>query len=79
MDEKHSRLVAAVDEIGEGEVRIRIRDGRWIISVERWKRNPSQLEIHQAIDDTLEWAFRGLEQQDIGEIVLKQVKKLKLD
>jgi hypothetical protein len=77
--DKHERLAEAVDEIGEGEVRIKIRDGRWLISIERWKRNPSQLEIHQAIDDTLEWAFRGLEQQDIGEIVLKQIKRIRLE
>lgn len=77
--DKHERLAEAVDEIVEGEVKIKIRDGRWLISIERWKRNPSQLEIHQAIDDTLEWAFRGLEQQDIGEIVLKQIKKIRLD
>lgn len=77
--DKHERLAEAVDEIGEGEVKIKIRDGRWLISIERWKRNPSQLEIHQAIDDTLEWAFRGLEQQDIGEIVLKQIKRIRLE
>jgi hypothetical protein len=78
MDDKHKRLLDEIQHIedqGIGEITIKVReDGKWLITCEKWVKNPS----HQTIIDAVEWGFRGVTQEDLGEVVLKQVRKIRL-
>lgn len=82
MDEKTKRLDEIIQEVvdhGLGEIHISIReDGYWLIRAEKWTRNPADIVISCAIEDSLQWSFRGIEIQDIGEKMLKQFKKIKI-
>ena len=71
-------IEAIEKDYGIGEITIKVDDGRWLIRLEGWTRNPSIATIHEAIEENLEWAFRGVEQQDVGDRIMKQIKKIRL-
>lgn len=83
MDEKEQKVVEAFKEMrdhGYGQITIRFNeDDHQLIIKEKWKKNPSQLDVETAIDNCLTWGFGSVEIFEIGTIgVLKQIRKVKI-
>lgn len=83
MDEKETKILEAFREMrdhGYGQVTVKfLEDDHQIIAKERWKKNPTQLDIEKAIEDTLTWGFGSVETFAIGSVnILKQIRKIKI-
>jgi len=82
MEEKTKILEDIIKEVeyhGIGEIKITIKeDGVWVIRAEKWTHNPSDTCISFAIENALQWSFRGLEVLDKGERILKEHKDIKI-
>ena len=83
MEEKEQKVLEAFKEMrdhGYGQITIRFQeDDEQLIIKEKWKKNPSQLDVETAIDDCLTWGFGSVETFEIGTIgVLKQIRKVKI-
>lgn len=83
MEEKETKILEAFREMrdhGYGQITIRFQeDDKQLIIKEKWKKNPSQLDVETAIDDCLTWGFGSVETFEMGTIgVLKQIRKVKI-
>lgn len=80
MDEQETKVLAAFREMKEKEGSLTIKFQKApIIIKETWKRNPTQGEIEQAIDDTLAYGYGSVETLESGGVyILKKVKKILL-
>lgn len=83
MDEKETKILEAFRELrehGYGQVTIKFQeDDHQLITKEKWKKNPTPLDIQTAIEDTLTWGFGSVETFEIGTIgILKQIRKKKI-
>lgn len=84
MEQKKKRANTELDKIienGLGELNIRIEpDQKVYITPEHWKRNPSDLDVQEAVDELADTGFGSLviERGDGCWTLLKKIKKIRL-
>lgn len=83
MDEKETKVLEKFKEMREhgfGQILIKFdEDDKVVIYSEKWKKNPSQLDVETAVNNTLSWGFGSVETFEVGKIaILKQVRKMRI-